>query len=105
MPGAITDENAVDEGPVPALGEDDIELSVTVDVADANVGGRLGFLLDEQDAVERRKRVRNRYDQDSEYKAERHKFSSCVALVRQLRTADRLSTLSPVVRRPSPDLA
>jgi hypothetical protein len=55
-----------------ALGEDDVEFSIAVHVADADIRGRFRFLLEKNYAVERRKRVRDHDGQDSERETDGH---------------------------------
>ena len=64
--------NAIDEGPVSTLRENDVEFPVAVDITEADIGGRLRRLLEEERTIERRKRVRGCNAQDSEYETERH---------------------------------
>ena len=53
---SVTDEHAIDEVPMPTLGEHDVEMPVTIHVADMHVRGVLGCRFQEENAVEPWKR-------------------------------------------------
>jgi hypothetical protein len=57
VPGAVAEEDTVDERSVAPLHEDDIEMSIAVHVPDADVGRRLGRGLEKQRAIEAGKGV------------------------------------------------